>query len=367
MPIQPRRAVLDHTPVVHGGPDRAELERLGVCPEELLDFSVSTNPLGPSPAALAAVREADAGRYPDRATLSLRRKLSEMCGLELDSVLVSNGSVELIWLAAICFLREGDSAFVLEPTFGEYRAAASMMGARVGEWRASPLADFRVDTAAVVESLHTFVPRLAFVCNPNNPTGAWLTRPDLERLLEALADGLLVVDEAYLDLAGEESAAGWLTGSDNLLLLRSMTKDYGLPGLRLGYGLAAPAIIRALAAIQPPWSVNAQAQAAGLAALDDRAHLEAGRRLAREARAYLTARLESLGYGCVLSGAAANFWLVEVGNAARLRQQLLERGILVRDCTSFGLPTYIRLAARPLPECERLVSALAEMKDRASA
>jgi histidinol-phosphate/aromatic aminotransferase/cobyric acid decarboxylase-like protein len=140
------------------------------------------------------------------------------------------------------------------------------------------------------------------------------------------------------------------------VLLRSMTKQYGLPGLRLGYAVASPAVIRELAAWQPTWSVSAPAQAAGLAALADHDHVAAGRQAVAEARAYLIPQLEGLGYRCLPS--VASFWLVEVGDASGLRQRLLRQGILVRDCTSFGLPAHIRLAARPTPECARLIAAL---------
>jgi L-threonine-O-3-phosphate decarboxylase len=355
MSIQPRDAIAAADQVVHGGLDHAELERLGLRPDEVIDFSVNTNPCGPSPAALAAAREANLGRYPDREALALRRALAAELGVELEQILVGNGSAELIWLLALAFLRPGDRGFVLEPTFGEYRAACRLLGAEVVEWRAEG-PEFGVDAAAVAEWLKGVRPRLGFVCNPNNPTGTWLSRSELELLLGGMHDGLLVVDEAYLDLAGRDSPALELLADGRLVVLRSMTKDFGLPGLRLGYALGAPPVIRALAGAQPPWSVNAAAQAAGLAALGDRDHVDAGRRAAAETRAYLVSRLEALGYRCVPS--ASNFWLVEVGDAAALRGRLLERGILVRDCASFGLPGHIRLAARPLSECERLVEAL---------
>lgn len=352
------------TTVVHGGPDLAELERLGLRADELIDFSVSTNPLGPSPAALVAARDADLGRYPDRLALALRRALAARLGVEIEELLVGNGSTELIWLLALAYLRPGNPVFVLEPTFGEYRAAARLLGAEVAEWRAEASDDFRVDVAAVARELRRVRPRLAFVCNPNNPTGVLLSPSDLEPLLEVLPEGLLVVDEAYLDLTAQPSSAWPARGAERLVELRSMTKQYGLPGLRLGYALASPSVIRRLAAWQPTWSVNAAAQAAGLAALADPDHVTAGQRLVAEARAYLTPRLEALGYQCVPS--AANFWLVEVGAASELRQRLLEQGILVRDCTSFGLPGHIRLAARPLAECERLIAAL-DMTQRSHA
>lgn len=348
-------------PVVHGGLDQAELERLGLRPEEVLDFSVSTNPLGPSVAALEAARGASFGRYPDRQSLELRRALAAELGVGVEQILVGNGSAELMWLLALAFLGCGRSAFVLEPTFGEYRAAARLLGAGVGEWRARPADGFRTDVGAVAAELRRSRPSLAFVCNPNNPTGTWLTAAALAELAGALPKGLLVVDEAYLDLSGRDSPALALLAEGRVVLLRSMTKDHGLPGLRLGFALASAGVIRAMAAAQPPWSVNAAAQAAGLAALGDRGHVAAGRRAAGEARAYLVPRLDALGYRCLPS--ATNYWLAEVGDATALRARLLRRGILVRDCTSFGLPGYIRLAARPMGECRRLIQALASDAD----
>jgi histidinol-phosphate aminotransferase len=356
MLIQPRQSLANLAPVVHGGLDQTELERLGLQGDDLLDFSVSTNPLGPAPAALAAARAAEMGRYPDRHSLALRRALGVELGLPIDRLLVANGSAELIWLLGLAYLQPGDRAFILEPTFGEYRAAAELLGAELAEWRASPANDFQVDVAAAVAALRQAQPRLAFLCNPNNPTGTWLTRPELELLLTALPDGLLVVDEAYLELAGRDSPAAPLLDVPNLVLLRSMTKDFGLPGLRLGYAIGSAPVIRALGAAQPPWSVNAAAQAAGLAALGEAAHVEAGRRAAAESRAYLEPRLIALGYRCLPS--TANFWLIEVDDAPTFRRALLAEGIQVRDCSSFGLPNFIRLAARPLPECARLVEAL---------
>jgi histidinol-phosphate aminotransferase len=345
--------------VAHGGPDYLELERLGLHAEAVLDFSVSTNPLGPSPKALAAARQADLGRYPDRHAVALRRRLARELRVEVDQLLTGNGGAELIWLAALARLQAGDTALVLEPTFGEYRAASRLAGARVAEWRAGPSDDFQVDLSAVEAALGKVRPRVVWVCNPNNPTGGWLTEVELERLARAASDALLVVDEAFLELAGKRSPAAALLGRHDVLILRSMTKDFGLPGVRLGYALGDEATIRALAARQPPWSVNAAALAAGLASLDEPEHVEAGRQAAMEARAYLEPRLRALGYRCVPS--ATNFWLVEVTDAAGLRRALLAEGIQVRDCGSFGLPGHIRLGARPLEDCRLLVEALTRL------
>jgi histidinol-phosphate aminotransferase len=159
-----------------------------------------------------------------------------------------------------------------------------------------------------------------------------------------------------LDFAEGVPSALDLCRDPRVVVIRSLTKNFGLAGLRLGYAVAEPIVVEALSRSRPPWTVNALAQAAGLAALGDEHHLQEGRRLARRAKALLVDHLGRLGLECVPS--RANFWLVEVGDAAELRHQLLLHGILVRDCASFGLPRHIRLAARPLPECERLLGAI---------
>lgn len=167
-------------------------------------------------------------------------------------------------------------------------------------------------------------------------------------------DGYLVArDDTFRDLCDEALASG------RLLLLRSLTKDHGLAGLRLGYAVAPPELLEPIRRVRPPWTVNAAAQAAGLAALGDAAHLERARRVVVEARAYLQRELSALGLAVVPS--AANFLLVRVGDGAAFRSALLERGLCVRDCASFGLPAHIRIAMRTLPECERLVDAVREV------
>jgi histidinol-phosphate aminotransferase len=165
-----------------------------------------------------------------------------------------------------------------------------------------------------------------------------------------------VVDEAYLPFCDSPPDLLPLLPSGRLVLLRSMTKDYGLAGLRLGYTVAVPYLAGALQRVRPPWNVSAASQAAGLAALDEEEHVRQGRRAAAEARDYLTGELASLGLRVVPS--AANFILARVGDGAAFRSALMERGVCVRDCASFGLPAYVRVGMRPLPECQRLVDAV---------
>jgi histidinol-phosphate aminotransferase len=171
------------------------------------------------------------------------------------------------------------------------------------------------------------------------------------------------LDEAYATFACDRwSSAELLQSHANLVILRSMTKDHALPGLRLGYLLASTIVARAIMAVRPPWSVNAGALRAGLAALQPEAqlHVERARKVVAESRAYLTRELTRLGF-CV-GASNANFILVQVGDASTFRRALLPLGIVVRDCTSFGLPAHVRIACRLPAECERLIAAIEEVK-----
>ena len=345
--------------VSHGGPDHAELARLGLRADRLLDFSVNSNPLGASPRAVRALGAVDVSRYPDRESLGLRAALAAAHDVRLDEVLTGNGSVELIWLLAQVYLEAGDRAMIVGPTFGEYEAAVRRQGADPIVVAAQQADDFQPCAEDLVTLVGMTRPRVIFLCNPNNPTGQAVELETLRRLLAARGETLLVVDEAYLDFAEGVLSALDLRRDPRVVVLRSLTKNFGLAGLRLGYAVAAPAVIEALRRAQAPWSVNALAQAAGVAALGDAEHLLAGVRLARLARTYLADGLASVGLRCLPS--RTNFWLVEVGDVAELRRRLLGRGILVRDCASFGLPRHVRLAARPLDACARLVATLSTL------
>ena len=343
--------------VEHGGPDFAELAALGLSPEGLLDFSVNRNPLGASPRALQALTLVDPAAYPDTACLRLRGALAASHDVRPDEILVGNGSVELIWLLAQTYLAPGDAALIVGPTFGEYAAAVRRQGCEPAEITVTEADGFQPDVEEIRHRIRRIRPRLVYLCNPNNPPCQALDLADIARIAESLTDGLLVLDEAYLDLAdGVTSALPVRAAHRRLVVLRSLTKSHALAGLRLGYMVADPLVVGAVGGARPPWTVNALAQAAGLAALGDERHVEAGRRLARRAKATLVDGMERLGLRCVPS--RTSYWLVDVGNGRLIRDALLRRGILVRDATSFGLPSYIRVAARPLDDCERLLGAL---------
>lgn len=363
MPLLPRPEIESVTVCPHGGIDYAELETVNITPGEVLDFSANLNPFGPPPGVTEALRETDISHYPDSEASYLRRALAEKLGINVNNLLIGSGSTELIRLAALAYLGKGDGVLIIEPTYGEYQIACQITGASLIKQRLAPQNGFRLNTSETVELIRQHRTKGVFICNPNNPTGRYLPQADFERILDASADSLVILDEAYISFVDNAwpSLALALHSSmrakrSNLLVLRSMTKAYAIPGLRLGYGVARKEIIANLRRICPPWNVNALAQKAGVIAVSKEEDLKRHRIELSEAKSYLIQELSHLGLQPLPS--EVNFFLVEVGSARRFRQELLKQKILVRDCTSFGLPQYIRIAPRTLPECQRLVAAI---------
>jgi len=341
---------------VHGGLNAAELRAAGLDPETVLDFSVNINPYGPSPRVGDWLSGYDPTRYPDREVVELRSILAALNDVALENVLTGNGTAELIWLAARAFLRPGRPALVVGPTFGEYARAGRDAGALMAEVRASP-PGFVMDPGQIVSAIETHRPAVVFLCTPNNPTGQWLTRDGVQHIAAACGSGLLILDEAYRAFAGQ--APFGPPPLPNVLVLRSMTKDFALAGLRLGYALGQPGLLSAMRACQPPWSVNGAAQTAGLAVLGDLPHLTRTLELTRLAGEGLERSLRDLG-ACVLKS-HTHFHLVEVGHAKLWRERMLKMGFVLRDCTSFGLPEFARVSTRRPEENERLIQAWAEL------
>src|SRR5437764_6483878 len=269
---EPRPELLQIPDAVHGALDFAELDRLGLAPEAVVDFSMNGNPYGPSPRVREAIAQVPSDRYPDREVLALRQVLAGHLDITPEQLLVGNGSTELIWLLALAFVRPADPVVLVGPTFGEYTRAAILMGAHLQHYTAQPDESFRVVPEQITQCLQQWQPRLVFVCNPNNPTGTFVTPDTIAHWATAWPGTLFIVDEAYLTFtANAPSVLPRLR--HNMLVLRSMTKAYALAGLRLGYAVGSPDVLAALQRARPPWSVNALAQAAGIAALQDAAHL----------------------------------------------------------------------------------------------
>lgn len=327
----------------HGGPNPSELIALGIDPSALIDFSVNSNPFGPSPKILETIRKVNISKYPDRFCAELTSRLADVNHVERDCVLTGNGTAELIWLITRAFLRPGDEVVILGPTFGDYARAVGVTGVQVTEFRAEP-PGYQPPLESLLHAIRTIKPRLVFICNPNNPTGHFLPDADIEKISsECAPDTILVLDEAYRSFAGQGFFGGLPV--ENCIILRSMTKDFALAGLRLGYILARPQHIQTIARFQPSWSVNGLAQAAGLTALEESAwYIQT-----LEALNFLKGQFFRAIEVITLSpmNSSTHFGVIRVPvSAGSTRRWFLDRGIQVRDCSSFGLPDHIRVSTQ---------------------
>lgn len=359
MTPQPRAHLRGLRPATHGAVSATVLAAYGLHAADVSDFSVSVNPLGPAPGVVAAIRATDSSRYPDPDASVPRQALAQRDGVPPERITAGNGATELIWALAAAYLDPDDVAVIAGPTFGEYAVAVLAVAGRIVEYRADAATGFAVDLDGLRATVVARRARLAFLCNPNNPTGALVPASAIATLLAAAPETLFVVDESYLPFVDDPPDLRPLLANGNLVLLRSLTKEYALAGLRLGYAIGSPEVAAALRVSRPAWSVNAVAQAAGVAALADEGHLAAACSAVREAREYLARELQALGYA--VQPPVANFLLVDVGDGAAFRAALLPRGCVVRDCASFGLPAYARIGVRALPECQRLIAALRDL------
>ena len=345
---------------VHGGFDYTEFERLGIDPENIIDFSVSTNPLGIPPGIIEPITDIEASRYPDSRSLSLIREIARTIGVSEQTILAGAGSTELIRLAVTAYCTPADRAVVLGPTYGEYRTACLIANVEVTDITAPESSSFMPDIDIILKLILQLGPKIIFICNPNNPTGVYLGYDEIKAVVSAAPDSLIVLDEAYAAFADNRWDPVDLLKTGNLLILRSMTKDYAIAGLRLGYAIAHADIISILHKVAPPWNVNVAAQKVGLALIRQKDFLEQSRKAVHEGKEYLTDELTKLGFRCLPS--SVNFFLIETDNASELSTRLLRKSILVRDCTSFGLPRHIRIAVQT-PEANRaMITALKDMQ-----
>jgi threonine-phosphate decarboxylase len=350
----------------HGGTLFALAAAMGIEPESILDFSASINPLGPAPGVRLAVASAfdRVVHYPEVGSPRLCRALAAYHALPAERIAVANGSTELIHLLPRLTGKSTGRALLLAPTFSEYAHALELAGWRIDYLCLSPDDGFKLDLAQVAGELARGYD-LLFFCNPGNPTGRLSPVEEVAELhaLCRQAGCFFILDEAFIDFAEEQSAKHRLPeGDDDWLILRSMTKFFGFPGLRLGYAVASPSLIVRLQQLLPPWNVGGLAQAAGLAALADREHCRRTREFVDAERERLGMRLGVLPGLTVFAG-AANYLLLRITSgmtAAALQEKLLAERLLIRDCSNFiGLDGhFFRVAVRSGEENERLLQAL---------
>ncbi len=357
--IAPRRALREVFPYQPGKSIASVQRELGL--KSVVKLASNENPLGPSPQAMAAYRKAEksCGLYPEGASPELRAALAHFHQVEPESIIVGNGSDEVIRLLCEAFLDPEDEVVVSQYGFIRFKQQAAMMGARVIE---VPMTDWTHDLALMASAASPRT-RLIFIANPNNPTGTYNTQEEVAAMLAAVPKtALVVVDEAYFQYAAAvpgypKSLPELVRAHDNLVVMRTFSKAYGLAGLRVGYGVADPELIGWLDRIRMPFNVNLPAQRACLSALKDAAFVKRAVTVNDAQRAVVARALGEMGFG--VGESATNFVFVRCPLPGReLFKAMLRQGVIVRPLEEYGLPNHIRVSIGTAVQNKTLFAAL---------
>lgn len=339
----------------HGGLPLGELARLGIEPSAILDLSTNLSPFGAHPEVLRAVHGCDIEAYPDPASGAAKLAIARAFDEDPARIALGNGSVELLWSLIGVLGEPARPLLVVSPTFSEPEAAARSRGSAVTRALLREERAFAPETRAISEAIGKAQPFAVYLCHPNNPTGAALEHAELSDLLASHPRTPFILDEAFLSLS-ERHADAARPLPPNAIRVRSLTKDHSLAGLRVGYALAAPELVRKLEASRPPWTASAPAQAATVAAMAHPEHVAATRARLLELKAALVDSLAARGFRALPS--VSGFFLAGTRggeDADAVRARLLARHrVHVRSGASFGLPRYLRLPAC-VPEAQALL------------
>lgn len=364
----PFNRALDHLPVYQPGRPIEEVAReLNLDPAGIIKLASNENPLGPSPRALEAMRRmlSQLHLYPDGNAFYLKRKLAEHLKLSPENLVLGNGSNEIIEFVAHALIEPDTDVVVSQFCFAVYPIVTHLFG---GKLVTVPAREYGHDLEAMLAAV-TPKTRIVFVANPNNPTGTLASAEQLARFVQQVpAHVLLALDEAYIEFLDNPLDLLPLIRSNpppNLLLMRTFSKIYGLAGLRLGYGIGAPALVAALEKIRQPFNSNAVAQAAALAALDDHEHVDRTRANNKAGLRELEGAFRKMRLEYVPS--AANFILVRVGAGQQVSGELQKLGVIVRPMGGYQLPEWVRITVGTPGENARCLAALGEVLGRARA
>jgi len=355
--------ILNISPYQPGKPIEEVARELGISDiASISKLASNENPLGPSPRALAAIREKlpSLHLYPDGNGYYLKKALAVRLGVDPGHLVLGNGSNEIIELITHVFSCADKEMVFSGLSFVVYRLMSQIFGVKAVE---VPMRNFTNDLDALARAVGERTSVLA-IANPNNPTGTAVDPAALQEFLRKIPRRVVVIlDEAYYEYLPERwrfEGIGLLDNPDypHLVFLRTFSKAYGLAGLRIGYGIASPELIEVVNRVRQPFNTSSLAQAAALAALDDAEHLERSVEMVRRGLRDLEEGFAELGLEYVPS--VANFILVKVGPGSRVFQKLLRRGIIVRPMDGYGLPEYIRVTVGLPEENRKFLDALPE-------
>lgn len=349
--------VLTVKPYVPGKPIEETKRQLGL--KEVVKLASNENPFGPSPKAVAAMQKSLSGvnRYPDAQGYYLKKRLARHFGLSAENFVLGNGSDEIIDVLIKTFVEPDENIVTSDTTFLEYEIIAAVNNRQV---KKAPLRYFKYDLGAILKLVDKKT-KLVFIANPNNPTGTYVTKYEVADFLSALPKQVIVVfDEAYdtfIDVDDYPDSLSYLRRKKKVIILRTFSKAYGLAGLRLGYAIADPELVSYMERVRQPFNVNILAQAAGLAAIDDRDFLKKTRKLTLEGKDFIYQELSKMGLGYVPS--VANFILIDVEKDGReVFKSMLKFGVIVREMSQYGLKNFIRLTIGSRKENQRSVRVL---------
>ena len=356
MKIRVKSSVIKHIPVIHGGRNP-----LTILDPSIIDFSSNVTPIGiPSSVKKILKKNIDNIKdYPDFSSSLVLSSLKKYTKLEKSNLLVGNGAIEIIYNFCFAFLSKKISVLIPIPTFQEYEIAAKLSNCKISYFKTMDLS----------KNLDLFISQIPkrgciFICNPNNPTGKLLLKSQLLDIIKAAKklSTIVFVDECFIEMVptSNESVISYIKKYDNLFVLRSLTKSFALPGIRIGYAAASNQIINILQKIKIPWSVNSLAQNAAITALENKSHLKKSNLIIKRELNYLKNKINTLnGFDCYDS--STNFILIKTKfDSTKLQQKLLKQNILIRNCKNFrGLDNHhIRVAVKSHKDNLKLVKAL---------
>lgn len=333
---------------------------------EIVKVASNENELGPSPMAVEAMREAipEMHRYPDGGAFYLKQKLSEKLSVQPENLLFGCGSNELIVFLCHVFMEQGKNLIMGAEAFAVYFLANAMYQ---GDTIRVPMPDHVHDLDALLEAI-TPETRIVAICNPNNPTGTMITPDEIDRFIEKLPDHVVAVfDEAYFEVMPDHMKPDVLkhirAGKENVIVLRTFSKAYGLAGLRIGYAIAHPELINLLNKVRQPFNANLMAQSAAMAALDDVTHIVETREMIFQGIEFFERELPKIGVEVVPSG--ANFLLIKTGRGREVFQELQKLKVIARPMDPYGLPEYIRITIGTPEQNQIMLDALKQVVESA--
>src|SRR5438128_1310434 len=342
-----------------GKPVEETARELAVDPSTIIKLASNENPLGPSPQAVAAMRDTleNAQLYPDGGGYYLREALATKFDLARENIILGNGSNEVIEFLGHAFLDRTDDVITSEHAFIAYKLIATLFGAGTIE---TPSPDYQPDLEALLDAI-TPKTRLILIANPNNPTGALISQTKIDDFMSRVPEDIVTVfDEAYFEfLDHPPDTLQYVREGRNIVVLRTFSKIHGLAGLRVGYGVAGRELIDVLQKTRQPFNVNSIAHAGALAALADDAHQRETKRVVDAGRAYLEEQFAEMKFKFVPG--AANFVMVNVGNDAGIFKELLARKIIVRRLKGYKLPEWVRISVGTMEQNRKCIAALKEI------